>query len=175
MKIVKLTTWNNRVDAEQAETLVKGKGMQIADARTLQKITADDKLWEEYEDCFPCRSGTKISYKEGASTAIIQHPGEKPKKIKFPLNDGYYKVGKDGIPNGAISDSSDKKARYLSRWQDRDYEGLVVRGYGYFGDNGRRYVFCDYGASGRFGVLGTNTKKHKHVWKKICEICGERK
>ncbi len=133
--------------------------------------------WKKEKQMYPCWTGTHIQYKAGAATALVWNEGEKKTKIKLPLQDGWYLPDKKyGIPNGEKSDSSNPAARYLWRYQDRDFNGLVARRYGGWFDWYRRYVYCYYVPNYRLGVFGTATGKvksppHKHEW--ICKTCGE--
>ncbi|MCK9603023.1 MAG: hypothetical protein M0R66_01380 [Candidatus Omnitrophica bacterium] len=102
-------------------------------------------------------------------------PGKSVKCLPIPEKDGWYAPDSTfGIPNGIRTDS--QKDRYLWR-SNRDWFGLAVRRYGFFGDYGRRYVFLDVGPGGRFGVLESLAKgklpKHVHEWETKCRVCGE--
>ncbi len=110
------------------------------------------------------KTSTHLSYKAGSTTAYIWNEGEKKKtKIYLPLQNGWYLTDKKyGIPNGEKSVSSNPNARYLWRFQDRDFNGLLVRRY--YGLVGyRRDVVAGYGDGIRFGVrrIGKYEKQAK--------------
>ncbi len=95
-----------------------------------------------------------IEAKAGAKTARawLLHEGEKSAiTIPFPPR-GYYLPGKFGIPNGKPCKESDPNARYLSRYSNTDYSGLVARWGGWLGYL-RRGVYCNDDPSVRLGVL----------------------
>ena len=118
----------------------------------------DEAIQNDYENIkkfLPCKTSTHLSYKTGSTKAYIWNEGEKKKtKINLPLNDGWYETdNKFGIPNGKPSNPSNPQARYLWRWQNRDFDGLLVRGFNVFGSDGRD-VGADYdGYDIRCGVL----------------------
>ncbi|MFA5158061.1 MAG: hypothetical protein WC451_02650 [Patescibacteria group bacterium] len=167
IEIIKLATWENRIDYNA--TIALAENNTLLSIVELNQVVADKSLREKYKDCLPARSGTRIKYKAHAQEAIIKHPDQEEKTIYFPLEDGWYEVGEDGIPNGKPSSESNPKALYLSRWQDRDYVGLVARGYGGFLVT--RVVDCGYCAVCRFGVLGVRQKKGRVFM--ICSKCWE--
>ena len=112
-----------------------------------------------YSSALPVWTRTNISYKSGATTALVWLEGQKKKtKIRLPLNDGWYLPDKVwGVPNGAPSSESNPDALYLWRWQDRDYTGLLARGYGRLW--GRRLVGAGYCAVDRRGVFVVTNEK----------------
>lgn len=117
--------------------------------------------YNEIKKCLPAWTATHISYKAGAREALIWNEGEKKKtKINLPLYDGWYLPDKKyGIPNGKASDSGNPKARYLWRWQDQDYDGLLLRWLDWDGD--RRDVDAYYWPGGRYGVAIRSTSANK--------------
>ncbi len=120
-------------------------------------LNGPEQAWKNYIDAYPAWTGTHIKYTLGAEEAEVWNEGETNHTIikNFHLNDGWYKVNNTyGIPNGAPSSESDPDARYLVRWQDRDYDGLVARR-GDWGGVNRRYVDCYGGPSIRLGGLVT--------------------
>lgn len=128
----------------------------------------DKAIMEDFENIKPfidwwygVITSTYIEYKAGSTEAFVWNEGEKKKtKIYLPLENGWYlQEDKYGIPNGAKAKSSNPNARYLWRWQDADYEGLLVRWYGDFGDGVRRYVVAGDRPYGRFGVAKTEKSK----------------
>ena len=159
---VKNVTW------KEAMKKVKELRGRILTNREIDSLTQQDIL---NSGIFPLWTGTHIEYKNSAETALIWNDDEKKMlkrkgvstvgnssevpyktKINLPLNDGWYLPDeKYCIPNGAESKSGVDAARFLYRWQDRDYVGLLVRGCGCFGDY-RRDVGAVCGGC-RFGVL----------------------
>lgn len=100
----------------------------------------DSALMEDYENVKKfidwwkgAITSTHIKYTAGSTTAYVWNEGEKEKtKIYFPLEDGWYLTDeKYGIPNGERVSKSNPLARYLWRYQNEDFEGLVLRVDGY--------------------------------------------
>ena len=161
-------------DFDKGERVTQDEARKL-DACSLKEL--NDAIRKDglgpYRSALPVWTRTNIEYKAGATTALVWLQGQKKKtKIRLPLNDGWYLPDKVwGIPNGTPSDSSNPDALYLWRWQDRDYTGLLARGYDRLGD--RRGVVASYFADDRLGVFGVKGKfklpPHKHVWR--CE-CG---
>ena len=153
MDIVKLVKWDDRISQSEAEVLLKRRRLQRLPIKKLVALPYD-----EIKDYLWCQSNTMMSYKTGETTALIWELGSKKKKrIKIHFNDGYYKLGPDGIPNGEKSNFLDSEAFCWWRFQNRDFSGLLVR-YGGLGD--RRGVVACYGpGDGRFGVLATRIGK----------------
>ena len=117
---------------------------------------------------------------------VCNHPDFQPKGTTFSSNkftamalpgeDGWYDPEpRFGLPMGERKDYADSR-RYLWRYQDDAFIGLVVRGYLVFLGDYRRDVVALRGPSrlyGVFGVAGKNKAvKHIHEWK--CE-CGATK
>lgn len=136
----------------------------------MSNMEFDTALQEDYENLKKTigwgwySTKTGISYKAGSTEAYIWNEGEKKKtKIFLPLNDGWYLTDKKyGIPNGEPSNSSNPAARHLYRWQDRDFEGFLVRGYDFFGFD-RRVVNAYYVPRDRFGVRRVGPPKPNKV------------
>lgn len=135
----------------------------------LTNAEVDDAIQNDYENIrkyLPCRTSTHITYNAGSTEAFIWNEGEKKKtKIFLPHEDGWYLTdSKYGIPNGEKSSNSNPNARYLWRWQNKDYDGLLVRGFGY-DDYVRRFVYCYLGPYVRLGVSydGEKPKTKKQV------------
>jgi hypothetical protein len=147
MQPIKLATYSNGLTEQQTIDLCKSN--DVLSIKDLMSIPYD-----QIKDCLPARSKTWIQYKNGETKALIWNEGDKKKEeIDFPLKDGWYLCDKKwGIPNGEKSNSSNPEARYLWRWQDRDYNGLLVRD-DYF-DDGWRVVYASIGPDDCFGVLG---------------------
>ena len=130
----------------------------------------DEALVEDYENVKKamdywkgCITSTHIEYKAGSTEALIWNEGEKEKtKIYLPLQDGWYLTDeKYGIPNGERSNSSNPNARYLWRYQNESFSGLLVRRYVGFGVGGRRYVDAALRPYFRFGVVKKEDQKSK--------------
>ena len=152
MEVKKLVKYQDGIDQPSEEKLL-GKNLERLDIKDLMALP-----YKEYKDYLPCRSNTMASYKKGETHAYIWRLGSKKKKrIPFPLLDECYVIGPDGIPNGKPL-GDDGKRRKLWRWQDRDYEGLLVRDDGY---GGVRYVLADCNPGLRFGVLAKPKSKRK--------------
>lgn len=133
----------------------------------LTNAEVDDAIQNDYENIkkyLPCRTSTHITYKAGSTEALIWNEGEKKKtKIFLPNDDGWYLTdSKYGIPNGEKSSNSNPDARYLWRYQNKDYDGLLVRRGDY---DGRRLVVCYYVPYFRLGVSydGEKPKTKKQI------------
>lgn len=99
-------------------------------------------------------------------------PGKSAQCIPFPEKNGWYLTEKEfGIPNGTPSNYETPVSRYLWRWTDRAYTGLLSR---YFDDRVRRVVVAYDWSYYRLEVFGTKEKfvvpKHKHEF--VCKTCG---
>lgn len=163
MEIIKLATYENGMTQKQALEEAEKKGLELLTNKEHDKLL-QSKDAKKYADCYPAWTGTHIKYKSGLTDAEVWNEGEtKHTKIYLPLKDGWYLVDNDyGIPNGEPSSSSNPKARYLWRWQDRDFDGLVPRGYGWLVDDyytDRRYVGAVGWPSDPRGVLGNTIGK----------------
>lgn len=153
MDIRKLVKYENGIDQSAEQAMLDKQKLERLDIKDLMAIP-----YEEIKDYLPCRSNNMVSYKKGETHAYLWRLGSKKKKrVPFPLPDGCYVIGPDGIPNGKPLED-DGIRRKLWRWQDRDWEGLLVRDDDYYG---RRYVYAYYGPDGRFGVLATPISKRK--------------
>lgn len=173
MDFTKIEKYNPGVSEADARMKLKAMELELPTNLELDAIR-DDK---QFDDFRPCRSATHMKYKSGATEALVWNEGEKKKtKISLPLNDGWYKTEKKyGIPNGAPSNRVDPEARYLWRYQNSAFSGLLVRGGDWLnGGDGRRGVYPDGRPSVRLGVLGVRRKPHMHKWKMVCD-CGEEK
>lgn len=175
-EIIKLAKLSPGLDVETVIQHCKKNGLRPLSPLEWDDILQDDERRQKYYDFWPAWTGTKLSYKKGEEKAILREWGKKPRPIYLPLKDGYYEVDeKTGIPNGKPSQESNKKARYLYRWQDRDWEGLLARGG--CGDF-RRGVDAIRLPSDRLGVLAVKdetAKPHKHDWETKCRDCGKEK
>lgn len=128
----------------------------------------DQALVEDYENVKKaieywkgCITSTHIEYNAGSTEALVWNEGEKEKtKIYLPLEDGWYLPDKKyGIPNGEKSNSSNPNARYLWRYQNDSFSGLLVRRYLDFYGGARRYVYAYYLPDFRFGVVKKEDQK----------------
>lgn len=101
--------------------------------------------YENIKEFLPCRTATYIEYEAGNTEALFWNEGEEKQKIFLPLEDGWYEVDENGIPNGEKSHNSSPTARYLCRYQNDDFSGPVGLG-DYVGfDFVRRRSFNTYG------------------------------
>lgn len=177
-RIIKVSKCSYGLTQQEVLDLPKQKRIRALTLAEWRAILKDDKLAKEYDDYWPARTSTWISYEAGATKALIWNDGDKQKtEIPLPLKDGWYSVDeKWGLPNGNPSSSSDPDALDLWRYQSRSFTGLLVRGgYRFLGDG--RFVFAGVGPSDRYGVLGVRRTPHKHKFVKQpakCE-CGEEK
>lgn len=176
--IVKIKDHDNEGGATQSEALALARKRKVRLISNLEAdaMLQDKKKYDEHYAYLPCWTSTRIKYAKGATEALVWNDGKKPRKIHLPLNDGWYLPDPIyGIPNGEPSNSGNPNARYLWRYQDEAYEGLVSRGRSWDWVLDRRVVdCCDRGS--RLGVLGESKgkpAKHKHVW--VCETCGVKK
>jgi hypothetical protein len=174
MQYEKLKDYDNDGGMSLTEALEVDRKKPILRLTEWDKIVQNDAQRKEFYAYTPAWTGTHMKYKKGETKAQIWRRGEKPKTIPLPLNDGWYVMGKDGIPNGEKSDSSNPNARYLYRYQDRDYEGLVVRWCDFSGYSGRS-VYCYFSYVSRCGVVVEKGKPEKHKCKFVCETCGKRR
>jgi hypothetical protein len=166
-EIEKVAVYDNDAGITEQQTIDLCKSNDVLSIKDLMSIPYD-----QIKDCLPARSKTWIAYKSGETKALIWNEGDKKKEeIDFPLKDGWYLCDKKwGIPNGEKSNSSNPEARHLWRWQDIDYNGLLVRK-DYF-LVGRRNVIAFFGPDSCFGVLGVRDKPHKHDFKVQPKKCG---
>jgi hypothetical protein len=107
------------------------------------------KQLKKYEDYFPLRTGTYVEF--DGKKAKITEAGKTVEK-EVPTESGWYEQDEFGMPFGKPSSRSNPKARHLYRLNK--WKGLVVRWYGRWNDDFRRYVVCFYWPFDRFGVLG---------------------
>lgn len=88
------------------------------------------KDFENIKDFLPCRTSSYLEYKAGSTEALFWNEGEEKTKIFLPLEDGWYEVDENVIPNGKKSGINNLKARYLFRYQNHDFSGPVGLGNG---------------------------------------------
>jgi hypothetical protein len=162
MEITKLAQYND------GKGLLTSQVFECAEKnhqRILTNLEIDERLvktnrWESEKEMYPCWTSTHIKYDAKSGEALVWNEGEKKQtKISFPLKRGWYLTEKKyGIPNGTPSDSSNADARYLWRFEDSSFDGLVSRFYDWYGYG--RYVSCCHGDDlYRFGVLATERAK----------------
>lgn len=104
--------------------------------------------------------------------------GKEAKLISLPFDDDWYLTEKEfGVPCENKRGSGTSQARYLVKYQDSSYVGLLVRWGRRWGDYSRRGVVAGYRPSDRFGVFGEkiNVGKHKHQWEQVCTLCGAKR
>jgi hypothetical protein len=149
-----------RILREYKNGVLSSEAIKLAPEATLKRVNeAMLRFHDKLKPALPCWTSTHIKYEAGATEAEIWNEGGKPEKIFFPLKDGWYLPDKKyGIPNGKPSNSDNPNALYLWRWQDKSYNGFVVRWYDWFDGNFRRYVVCSCGADDRYGVVSFSRK-----------------
>lgn len=152
MNIVKLATYDNRLSHAEATALAKSNGLRLITNEESLALDSD----KQYDDCRPYWTGTYAKYEDGTKECKVWNEGEKPTSAPLPLEDGWYLTGSHGLPNGKKSEEGNSKARKLWRWQDRSWEGPLVRGWDDWGDSGCRDVDAGLDASGRGGVLAVS-------------------
>ena len=167
MNLLKIATHRDGLTQAEALEAARKRGCRLATNKEIDVVLQDDKLREEYVDCFPCWTGTHLDY-DGTDCTVTEN-GKKT-KCSIPKKDGWYEQDKFGLPFGKPSSRGNPKARYLWRWGT--HTGLVSRGYYWLGVWVRRYVGADGRPCDGLGVLGIPIGKHKHIWKCKCEVCG---
>jgi len=95
-------------------------------AKELYDVIQND--YENIKEFLPCRTATYIEYEGGSTEALFWNEGGKKQKIFLPLEEGWYEVDENGIPNGEKSNISSSTARYLCRYQNDDFSGPVGLG-----------------------------------------------
>lgn len=145
----------------------KGEGVTSEEAQKLGACTLSEaneaiKKYgiEKYYSSLPWWTSTYVEY-NGENCKVTENG--KTEEIKLPLKDGWYKVGKFGIPCGEPSNSDDPDALYL--WRTNSFKGFLARGGSCIWL--RRYVYASYGPTDRLGVAIVDKKLLEKVSSKL--------